>query len=510
MARLINPKDLLGASSSVVGDLLKASRYQVPDYQRDFSWGVEELCKLWDDVMRTRARAYPNGQLTTNREGHFLGAIVTQRTTSGGRPEVIDGQQRLSTIAMLLSVLYEFADQLGDPGTRSNVTAQVLSLIADPHAKGRDTRLVLAREHDFFDRSVIQSLNMAARHGYWSTVKFEGFPVRQRIRDAVVLLHESVKACVYDAGGQKDSAVTELVDVVTELLMVLHLEVIDHRMAYRVFETLNFRGLDLSQADLIKNELVRRGQEQGERTDVVKDWAEVVKNLDKVTTLSLVEFLQFHYASKYASVRASDLFEAVTERLDSASIPARTYTQDLVLESARLVQVIEGDTSVWSASANAALAELRDDLGYKFAYPLLMSAAARFVNQPSDFDSWAMRTRDFCFRYMTIGRKGLTAFESAVTAAARKLRDSYEDSAAVLAGLRQLAPDDEFMRDFTTARVNTNKMGFYVIRRIEDHISSGSGKTFPQGPTQHLEHIMPKKPGAGWGHVSDDPRFETH
>jgi hypothetical protein len=510
MARLINPNAVLNASTVTLGDLLRASTHEIPDYQRDFSWGADELNKLWDDVVRTWKRAFPRGQQVRDPEGHFLGAVVTHRPT-GNRlnPEIIDGQQRLTTISILIGVLYEFAADISDEDVKTNVKAQLLNLIADAHSNGRDPRLKLAREHAFYNQSIVQNLTMEARETYWQTAALEKHPVRQRIRQAIILLHERVSSMLVENPLNRDVIVSQLVDVVTELMMVLQLEVVDHRMAYKVFETLNFRGLDLSQADLIKNELVRRGESQGTRASVVADWEELNKNLDKTKYVSLVEFLQYHFVSKYGPVRASELFESVVQHLTENAIMATQYTEDLVAESARLIQLIEGD-AVWSAETNDALEEIREILGVKFAYPLLMAAFARHLHDVEGLQRWACWTRDFCFRYNTIGRKPLGSFETVVTEAARLLRNSSIGEDAVLGSLQAASPDAVFEEQFAKASVTTNKVGFYVIKCIEDYISRGAGKTFPQGPTQHLEHIMPKKPGNEWGHVSEDPNYDSY
>ncbi|MEX5297527.1 DUF262 domain-containing HNH endonuclease family protein [Kocuria sp. CPCC 205292] len=510
MSRLLNPKTLLAANTVTLGQLLKEATYEIPDYQRDFSWGEDELQKLWDDIVHTWHRAFIGGQLATDIVGHFLGAVVTQQPANKkNEPEVIDGQQRLTSISVLLSVLYEFANKIEDENMRTNVVTQLLALIAEPHASGRDPKLRLAREQDFYSNTVVQKLTIADREAYWATVSLDKQPVRQRIRDAVRFFHKKVVATLEKKTADHDAVISQLVEVVTGGMMVLHLEVVDHRMAYKVFETLNFRGLALSQADLIKNELVRRADVSGDRQHVVSDWEEVAKNLDKVKKITLVEFLQYHFVSKYKQIRAGELFEAVTTHLNTSSLTAKEYTQDLVEESSRLVQLVEGDTG-WSTTTNENLEEIRDTLNQRFAYPILMSIAARFMHAPDSLETWTRRIRDFCFRYVVIGRNPLGSFESVITEAARNLRNSSICDSVVLDYLQTASPDAVFVKQFAEATVSTNKMGFYIIRKIEDSISAGSGKTFPQGSAQHLEHIMPKKPQIDWTHVSEDPNYDSY
>lgn len=510
MARLIHPSAILNAETVTLGDLLDMNTFVIPDYQRDFSWGEEELEKLWDDVIATLERSFINGKVRSKPDGHFLGAIVTHRPAAGGSLEIIDGQQRLTTISMAISVLLEFCDKIADQARRDNLKMQLLPLIANSHGGGRDARLILAREQTFYDESVVQRNTMAARNDYWKSINLDKEPVKRRIKNAISELYKDVVGVVYDGGELNETSIANLADIFTELLLVLSLEVIDHRMAYLVFETLNFRGLELSQADLVKNELVRRAEQQGSREDVVANWTDTAKILDGIPNFSLVEFLQLHFASKYGPVRASELFESVVEHLDQTSLSALNYTKDLLEEGARLSRLVEGDNATWSNDANRALDDIRDSFGLHFAYPLLMAAAARYVNAAPSFDKWAIRVKNFCFRHYLIQRSGLSSFERVVTDAARSLRSQETKEEDVINLLQSASPDAVFADKFKGATVSTNKLGFYVIKSIEDYLSDGSGTTLPQGPAQHLEHIMPKKPGSGWSHIANDPRYSSY
>lgn len=493
-----------------LGDLMKGNDYVVPDYQRDFSWGKEELEKLWNDIKRTWSRSFTNGQANSDPDGHFIGAIVTHKSASCAEAEVIDGQQRLTSFSIFISVLIEFCNNVLDANTRDNLKMQLLPLIASIYGSGRDPRLQLAREQDFYDRSVVQILSMDEREAYWSTINIDKEPVKQKIRDAVRFAYGVLSSFLEVGQPDRDRRIANLADVITELIMVLNLQVVNHRMAYVVFETLNFRGLDLSQADLLKNELVRRANQHGTRDAVVAAWSELTKNLDRATNLSLVEFLQLHFASKYAPVRASELFDSVVAHLDDSSLSPIEYTKDLVDESARLVFLVEGDNSSWSEPTNQALDDIREIFNMKFAYPLLMAASARYVNSPDQFGRWAVRARNFCFRYFIIERASLSVFEREITQAARSLRDPNNEDKSVLLALKQASNDVVFSDRFKRAVVSTNKMGFYVVKSIEDHLSGGAGTTLPQGPAQHLEHIMPRKPGPDWDFISNDPNYSSY
>lgn len=81
----------------------KKSDFLIPDYQRPFAWGEQECQTLWDDIF---GFAFPNDDCDAFKKDdeYFLGPIVTYK--SGGKQEIIDGQQRLTTLMLLLRAFY--------------------------------------------------------------------------------------------------------------------------------------------------------------------------------------------------------------------------------------------------------------------------------------------------------------------------------------------------------------------------------------------------------------------
>ena len=89
---------------SVAELFLKPAQYRVPPYQRGYSWGDRQIDDFWGDIS------------TVGKSGHFLGPMVLYRPNGGGKTlEVIDGQQRLTTMQILLALVRDRYVTLGDP-----------------------------------------------------------------------------------------------------------------------------------------------------------------------------------------------------------------------------------------------------------------------------------------------------------------------------------------------------------------------------------------------------------
>ena len=80
-----------------VGTILKADfHYRVPAHQRNFSWTLEEVAQLWEDI---------NEAMATNQSEYFLGTVVVQEDREPKTRTIIDGQQRLATLTMIFSAI---------------------------------------------------------------------------------------------------------------------------------------------------------------------------------------------------------------------------------------------------------------------------------------------------------------------------------------------------------------------------------------------------------------------
>lgn len=97
----------LQSSMEQVGEILSRQRkYSVPPYQRSYSWTEDQIHELWQDLVESKEE---------NRPEYFLGAIVLQQEEFDKRYVVIDGQQRLTTILILLAVIREIYHKHQDP-----------------------------------------------------------------------------------------------------------------------------------------------------------------------------------------------------------------------------------------------------------------------------------------------------------------------------------------------------------------------------------------------------------
>lgn len=243
------------------------SRMVVPLFQRPYVWSKERQWQpLWEDLVRlTDVLAGKNPSAT-----HFLGAFVVQQlpSTLGAMQEwsVIDGQQRLTTLQILLDALHAQLERRG----LAMLAAQVEPLIVNPVAfrkKPEDQYKVWPTNHD---RAAFESVMSASAPVDYSTV------ASSRLAEAHQFFSQSI-ATRLDNAPTLDVAAKLLVDAVSGQLEIVSIRLDATEDAQAIFETLNARGEPLSAADLIKNFIFQNhpGTEDQVEGAYLANWAEL-------------------------------------------------------------------------------------------------------------------------------------------------------------------------------------------------------------------------------------------
>ncbi len=235
--------------------------------------GTEQVDQLWTDITEA---------LEQQEDEYFLGAIVLANTDDNYL-ETIDGQQRLATLTILLSVL---RDQFYERGN-TKVLDKIHDLVIRTDFRGNQAAIRTLGADDAEDlHKYVQLLpNDPDRipRGTKKAPAGPGRPPKNYIRNAYDLLWNRVDE--YTAGLSAEKAVESLIRVaefVTKNLTFITAQVESDEHAYVVFETLNDRGLDLSIADLLKNHLFSLAARRGELTQVTALWGNLVTTLENI------------------------------------------------------------------------------------------------------------------------------------------------------------------------------------------------------------------------------------
>lgn len=237
----------------------KKSDFLIPDYQRPYAWEDAECQTLWDDIFTFAIPDNDCSKFDSDNDEYFLGPIVTFK--NGSKTEVIDGQQRLTTLMLLLRAFYEKFGKMQDENskkTRENLGKCIWKTdeFGTPDLSKLKIDSEVATDNDkeeFLNilKSGVASDDMKSRYA----VNYRYF--QKQINDFL---------------NQMPTYFSYLPTRIMNNCILLPIEAESQDTALRIFSTLNDRGLPLSDADIFKAQFYKYYTEKGEKDDFIKRW----------------------------------------------------------------------------------------------------------------------------------------------------------------------------------------------------------------------------------------------
>jgi hypothetical protein len=242
--------------------------YRIPPYQREYSWHKAQWEELFHDLIEADG-------------AHFLGTIITLNTTTdavhSGVLELIDGQQRMTTLTLLLtavySVLKQHHDELDDD-TRTDVTNLGRQLVRKADGEPRVTPQIQGHNRDDY-RWVLAEAGLKVA----SSIRKPYFSMR-RVYKCFNYFQSSISKLAESESIDPVEAALRVREAVEQAILV-KIEVANHADAFVLFESLNNRGMPLTPVDLIKNYLLAESERKYVMNvdDAFRLWNEMLTNL---------------------------------------------------------------------------------------------------------------------------------------------------------------------------------------------------------------------------------------
>ncbi len=263
------------AQEKNVGEIFTDTyEFEIPAYQRPYAWEEEQVRELLADLFDAMDNQDVSGGL------YFLGSIVLVKLPTEAQSKVIDGQQRLTTLTILLSVL---RDLTTDAETRFERRAYVYQRAsADRGLKDRYRLLLRERDRPFFLKHV---QNPEATDHLPDTSKLEGS--QKRIAENTRYLRSELEVVPEDRRNA-------LIAFIVQRCYLVVVAVPTAEAARRIFTVLNARGLDLTPTDILKADLLERAGAQQESALATR-WEQVEHALGRERMVELFGHIRMIY-----------------------------------------------------------------------------------------------------------------------------------------------------------------------------------------------------------------------
>jgi hypothetical protein len=475
--------------------ILAGSYFYVPRYQRPYSWTRENVEDLWSDAIDNNERG-----------DYFIGSMVVHlKPGSDDTTAVIDGQQRLTTLLMILCAVREAADEQG-----LEKLANGTHNVVERRDEDDNPRFVLLAEtsRNFLDDHVLArgQGQLGGPEGAEQEAIVDAY---QRIR---AFIDDKVQRVADDDAikpARKPRVIEEHLDTVRKKtlgLRVVFVEAAGQDDATTVFVTLNSRGKDLEPADLVKAQLLQHLPKTSGLDAPLERWQRIVAKFDaSQADIDMTDFLLVVWRSRYGSTTRKALDKDVrkTIRKNDAHRLLTELTQDAELYR----QVVEPSYRHWQKNQT----QPRDSLHFFLAFgiqqprPLLLSLLRAYDQKDISYAQVRRATRaveDYHFTFNVLAGKsssgGMSAFYvkralGLEEASSKQARAQVIDELILeLAGRRP--NDDEFDAAFTelsfTDDYTADKRQIqYVLRRFYEHHAPKAVVDFEKFT---IEHVAPQ------------------
>jgi uncharacterized protein with ParB-like and HNH nuclease domain len=247
----------------------KKTDFLIPDYQRPYAWENKECQQLWEDIF---SFAFPDDDYEkfNNDEEYFLGTIVTFKNEDNKKLEVIDGQQRLTTLMLLLRAFYSKFGNMQDKNSLSTKDTIGKCIWKGDEFGNLNMDILKIDSEVATDNDKGQFLSIL-RTG--TTTK----DMKSKYAENYRFFEEKIDEFL----GKYPSYFPYLPNRILKNCILLPIEAESQDTALRIFSTLNNRGLPLSDADIFKSEFYKAFTKLNRKDEFIKRWKELEEKCNK-------------------------------------------------------------------------------------------------------------------------------------------------------------------------------------------------------------------------------------
>ena len=469
-----------------LGMLLSQGYLVVPEWQRSYAWEKAQVEAFWSDI-NDFSDQYPGDNL--RGQEYFLGSIVLVDETPYF--QILDGQQRIATAAILLSVIRDSVSTFRqDSATR----------LEQEYLISYDDASDSSREHltlNVYDRSYFRQYILIDRSSSWSEPATQ-YNSHANIKNARLLFEQlfAAKRATMPDNEAFFRWCLRIKQVVADYCSVVSVVSYDEDSAAAVFETLNDRGIGLSTADLLKNNLLRRARPE-QREEINELWGEM---LESAKDAEIKQFLRHYWISTHGDVKTQGLYKQIKQDIISEQLESITLTR-------RLKDAKDTYDNIVSAQGeDAELAELYKDISLLTAvvlYPAILVGVEVWSGNRDRLKRF-VRVLINCFvRHNIVAGREASQLETVVYDLGRKLRenpdlDYQQRMQSIVIG------DAEFEAAFEALTPRKTAWSRYLLATIEKFERPNEETLLGPSATLHVEHIYPQNPDSADRYVEHD------
>lgn len=460
------------ASSANFLTVIKGPKqFVIPIYQRTYSWQIAQCNKLFNDILRI------------SKDGsspvHFIGSVVYFQEsihTVSDVPKflVIDGQQRLTTISLMIAALAEFVrDKQVDIDTNFTKLQNYYLLNAEEEGELRYKLLLTRRDKDSLI-NIIKGVPLGKDDSLRVADNFKFFKEKINAENVVDIYNGIMRLYIVDVALEKDKDNPQL-----------------------IFESLNSTGLDLSQADLIRNYILM-GQEIKLQTELYeKYWYPMEQSYGNEHTASFDWFMRDYLSVKTGTIpRIDRVYDSFKTYASSNKAPdtITEVVQDIYKFSGYYVNMVlhkEPDTELLKGFKN--ISKLKVDVCYPFLLPVYNDYETGTITK-DEFNQIISLVENYVFRRAICGipTNSMNKTFATIYKSIQKIDylEGVKAAFQILDSYKRFPTDTEFEKVIVVKEVYNFRNRNYMLSKLENY----KRKEFVNVDDYTIEHIIPQNP----------------
>lgn len=482
----------LEAHDKLIKDIFSDEyQFRIPDYQRPYSWTTEQAGDLLNDVLDAMREFQTNS--STDSAFYFLGSVVLIKNDRIPYSDVVDGQQRLTTLTILFSALRALLPSKAK-GLTSFLYKEGLGIRDD---EPNEYRLSAFQEDEAFFREFIQEPG-----GIQSLITSTEKLVDSRLR-----FKENAALFLEELGKLTEEERASLLGFLAYKCSMVVISTPNFESAYRIFSVLNDRGLDLFPSDILKAKIlgdIRKSGGESKSKEYATKWTSLERKLGRNGFVDLLGHIRTIYAKKKQHAILSKEFTEFVAK----GMPAEKLVDGVIATYAAIYSFLKDANFQATEAAEDINEQLRhlNRVDWKDWVPPALSFFKKFRNKPrliADF----LKGLERLSYYLLVTKAGINSRIEHFVAVIEEIEQEGFDG--ISQNMKSLGLNNDEKKSFIAALdgdiyKKLPKARAALILRLEALKSDGSKRQ--EFSHVSIEHILPQTPSveSGWLDIFPD------
>lgn len=471
------------ARSQKIENILKKGTFIIPDYQREYDWDSEEVDEFLEDI-----------EETNNGDSYFIGHMVMEGEYNGASFNVIDGQQRFTTITIILSVIRDIFYNRDETDLAEGINDNYI------FGKDRNNKSYIILENKMpypILQAYVQSIP-AKKNSSVKPIK-RGEKRIKKIYDKLYKLFDSY-------------TIKQLEDIRNKILdlEVIFVAVSDEVDAFTIFETLNATGKDLTPIDLIKNQIFKLYDRQPHIDEPNDSWKEILSNSENKN----LKFLNNFWSSRYKKVSNNKIYKQFIDNIVKTKVNIVDFLEELKSDSVLFKEINYPNKENWTNPDEYkiyfSLNAIVEIFNIEVANSILLSLLREYKSKKISL-KYLLKALNAIEKYHFINNaissnrsSGLDTMYARFARDIKDAKDKHHKHTEIDKMIKRLDEKLPIFKEYnanvdeklyySSSETKQKKLVQYVLKKIEFHFQKNSIEII----NPSLEHIYPEKPTKDW------------